>query len=77
MVDMHVHSWWSDGDRSVKELIQMAEEKGIRGIVICDHDTFSGASEVKEAALETGYPVSLGIEISCMDPVSRKQVHIL
>ena len=72
MVDMHVHSWWSDGDRSVKELVQMAEEKGIQGIVICDHDTFSGASEVKEAALETGYPVSLGIEISCMDPVSRK-----
>ncbi len=77
MVDMHVHSWWSDGDRSIKELVQMAEEKGIQGIVICDHDTFSGASEVKETAFETGYPVFLGIEISCMDPVSRKQVHIL
>lgn len=39
--DLHVHSCLSDGTMTPEEIIQEAEEKGIKCISITDHDTIS------------------------------------
>jgi DNA polymerase (family 10) len=35
--DMHVHSKWSDGDASIKEIARKAKEMGYRYVAVCDH----------------------------------------
>ena len=39
MVDMHMHTKYSDGDKSVKEILEMCEEKKLEYISITDHNT--------------------------------------
>lgn len=36
-VDFHLHSTWTDGKNSVKEIIQKAKEEGLHSIAITDH----------------------------------------
>ena len=38
MIDLHIHSTNPDGQYTVKEILQMAEEKGINTISFCDHN---------------------------------------
>lgn len=45
--DLHMHSTYSDGNMSVKELLEMAEEKGIQAISITDHDEIRQYEEIK------------------------------
>lgn len=77
MVDMHVHSYWSDGELSPMELIQAAREKGLDGIALTDHDTFAGVKELQEFGRKMDFNVYGGVEISCMDKKRKRQVHIL
>ncbi|WP_310605036.1 PHP domain-containing protein [Anaerosporobacter sp.] len=77
MIDMHVHSYWSDGEYSPYRLVQEAKERNLEAIVLADHDTFAGKEEMLEAGKELDFPVSMGIEISCMESESKKQIHIL
>ena len=72
--DLHCHSLHSDGEKSVKELLSLAKEVGLRGISITDHDTINAYDEniiSKEISLE----VVTGVEISCL--YEGKSVHIL
>lgn len=39
MVDIHMHTVYSDGDKTVAEILKMCEEKGLEYISITDHDT--------------------------------------
>lgn len=39
MIDMHMHTRYSDGDKTVEEVLRMCEEKGLEYISITDHDT--------------------------------------
>lgn len=39
MIDMHMHTLYSDGDKTVEELLKMCEEKKLEYISITDHDT--------------------------------------
>lgn len=43
MVDMHVHTNYSDSNGTVEELIKAAKDKGLSGIAITDHNTLDGA----------------------------------
>jgi len=43
MIDMHVHTNYSDSSGTVEEVIKTAKEKGLNGIAITDHDTLEGA----------------------------------
>jgi len=40
--DLHVHTIYSDGLFSPKEVINLARKKGLNGIAITDHDTVKG-----------------------------------
>lgn len=39
MIDLHIHTIYSDGDKTVEEVLEMCEEKKLEYISITDHDT--------------------------------------
>lgn len=39
MIDMHIHTIYSDGDKTVEEILKMCEERKLEYISITDHDT--------------------------------------
>ena len=39
MIDMHIHTKYSDGDKTVEEILKMCEEKKLEYISITDHNT--------------------------------------
>lgn len=39
MIDLHIHTTYSDGTNTVKEVLKMCEEKKLEYISITDHDT--------------------------------------
>ena len=39
MVDMHIHTVYSDGTKTVKEVLKLCEEKNLEYISITDHNT--------------------------------------
>lgn len=64
--ELHVHSNFSDGKSSVREIILEALRRGIEVISITDHDTIDGSMHAMEIAMEEKIPVVVipGIEIS-------------
>ncbi|MRX28367.1 PHP domain-containing protein [Kangiella sp. HZ709] len=42
MIDLHTHTYYSDGSLSPVELIDMAEQAGIKQLAISDHDSIDG-----------------------------------
>jgi predicted metal-dependent phosphoesterase TrpH len=75
--DMHIHSDWSDGSLSVREIARTAIAAGLEAISITDHDTMAGQEEALEEGARQGLTVIPGIEISAFDPESGRKVHIL
>lgn len=47
MIDLHIHTTNSDGELSVKEILKMSEEKGIKAISFCDHNVLGAYKEIK------------------------------
>ena len=39
MIDIHMHTKYSDGDKTVEEVLKMCEEKKLEYISITDHNT--------------------------------------
>ena len=39
MIDLHIHTTYSDGDKTVAEILKMCEEKKLEYISLTDHDT--------------------------------------
>lgn len=39
MIDLHIHTIYSDGDKTIEEILKMCEEKKLEYISITDHDT--------------------------------------
>jgi len=39
MIDLHIHTVYSDGDKTVEEVLKMCEEKNLEYISITDHNT--------------------------------------
>ena len=80
MIDLHVHSNYSDGSLSPTELIDLAVQKELSVIALTDHDTLAGINEAKKAAnskRNKGFEITLvpGVEISVF--YKGLDVHIL
>ncbi len=73
--DLHLHSIYSDGSFSPKELIEMAVNKGVKAIALADHDTVEGVEEMVEYGLEKGIEVIPAIEFSTFS--KQAEIHIL
>lgn len=74
-IDLHLHSYNSDGTRSPKEIVKKAEELGISCISLTDHDTVSGIEECMEACIDLDLTFIPGVELSTLH--KGKSIHIL
>lgn len=63
-IDLHIHSYFSDGTCSPEELIRLAQKNRLTAISITDHDTVAGIPDAFYAALNSGVEVISGIELS-------------
>ena len=72
-IDLHTHSTFSDGTFTPLQLVKYAEEKGLKGFAITDHDTTEGIKEAK--SIETNVEVISGVEISTR--YDKKEIHIV
>ena len=64
-VDLHCHSWHSDGIFSPKEMAQRAHDSGVTVWSLTDHDTDTGWQEASVACEELGIRFIPGVEITC------------
>ncbi|MCM3162153.1 PHP domain-containing protein [Metabacillus litoralis] len=63
-MDLHIHSVYSDGEWSPKEIIDDAKRKSISIISITDHDAIEGYVQGKDYANELGIKLLPGIELN-------------
>jgi|GEM_PF-4601944 len=63
LADMHLHSIYSDGELSPRQLVFKAKNAGLLGICLTDHETIDGASEFLNALREFGLKGFVGAEI--------------
>ena len=45
MIDLHIHSEYSDGSWSPREIVEDSMKKGLKIISITDHDVLAGYEE--------------------------------
>jgi predicted metal-dependent phosphoesterase TrpH len=64
MIDLHLHSTFSDGTYTPEQLVKMAKETGLKAISITDHDTVDGTQEAISAGAECGVRIVPGVELS-------------
>lgn len=74
-VDLHLHTYYSDGSDVPAVVVGRAKELGFSAIAITDHDTVAGVEEGREAAAEAGIEFLTGTEISAK--LGKSEVHIL
>lgn len=74
-IDLHTHSYYSDGSCSPKELIFEAKKAGLCAIALTDHDNTDGVAEAVNAGKKYGVEVIPGIEFSVKNEVG--ETHIL
>lgn len=73
--DLHVHSRYSDGELTPKELCVLALAKGLDGFALTDHDTIKGWREIPDLIEEYKINIVPAVEISTEK--DEKDVHIL
>ncbi len=79
-IDLHVHSCYSDGTMTPKELVDLAIENNLVAMALTDHDTVDGVAEALDAARDRNIQVIPGVELSCehtISPSRKKEIHIL
>ncbi len=64
LIDLHIHSTYSDGVLSPEAIVGLAQKKGLKAIAITDHDTVAGVTEAEKYGSRQGLEVISGIEIS-------------
>ena len=75
MVDLHSHTFESDGTDSPSSLIDKAAAAGVTTLAITDHDTFSAHPAAQARASELGIRLIRGVEISTK--ARNRSVHLL
>jgi hypothetical protein len=73
--DLHVHSTFSDGTNTPRELVSIAQNSGVCALALCDHNTVAGLDSFMEAGEGSGVSCVCGTEISA--DRDGTEVHIL
>ena len=66
MIDLHIHTKYSDGTWSLKKVLREAEKAGLEIISITDHDTLDAYFELEKLNIDKIYngKIITGIELS-------------
>lgn len=62
-IDIHIHTVYSDGYGTVRDILKIAKFKGLDGIAITDHDTLKGYFKTKSYNNGNGLLVIPGYEV--------------
>jgi len=74
-VDLHVHTYYSDGTFSPEEVLKKAKELKLAALAICDHDCIDGIKEAQEIAPKYGIEIIPGVEVT--SEKDGTEIHIL
>jgi len=74
-VDLHIHTNFSDGLMSPKQILELAKENDFALLSITDHDTLDGYREAKKIIHEYDFEMIPGVEVS--SHYKDKDIHIL
>ena len=74
-VDLHIHTTYSDGTFSPKDVVESARIKGLSAVAITDHDITDGIEDALKAGSKIGIEVIPGVELSC--DYNGTEIHIL
>ena len=76
MIDLHIHTTYSDGDKNITEILKMCENKKLEYISITDHNT---VKQYEDEALENNNifsgKVIKGVELNAV--FQNKNIEIL
>ncbi|MDD2495141.1 MAG: PHP domain-containing protein [Tissierellia bacterium] len=75
MIDLHIHSMFSDGTDSLEDIVNIAHNKNIPAISLTDHDTTLGVLDIIKIAKNKNIKVVPGVEISSVS--NGHLIHIL
>jgi predicted metal-dependent phosphoesterase TrpH len=73
--DLHMHSTNSDGRKTMRELVDLAQKNNVDIIAISDHDTVGDIDDAIKYGESKGITVLPAIELSTVE--KNKSVHIL
>ncbi len=78
-IDLHTHSYFSDGELSPLQMVKEAKKQNISVFSITEHNFISNNKEAKEFARYSGIKYINGIEISTTLRLSgiKKSLHVL
>lgn len=76
-IDMHLHSYFSDGELSPEELVKECKEADLEYIALTDHDNIQGITEAIAAAQKTGIQIVLPSSAEFTAEYNGKTEHIL
>lgn len=75
IIDLHVHSYVSDGSYRPAELARLAKDRGLAAWALTDHDNISGCPEAEEASAQAGVDFINGMELTaCFE---GRKLHIV
>ena len=74
-VDMHMHTYFSDGTMSPEEIVQKAKTREVGILAITDHNKLESWEELQKAAAKEGIVPIRGVEINAA--YKDKVLHLL
>lgn len=79
MIDLHIHTTYSDGSYSLKEILEEAQNKKLDIISITDHDCVKAYNELKNIDVKKIYKGNIitGCEFKCVFPEYKLPIEIL
>lgn len=75
LVDLHIHTFYSDGTMSPQEVVREAKRKNLKIIAITDHNTIESNGVFKEECEKNDIVGINGIELDCS--YGNKVLHVL
>lgn len=75
MIDLHSHTWFSDGLLSPQDLLDRAAARGINQLAITDHDSVAAHLTVSAADIPASVRLIPGVEISTL--WDNREIHIV
>ena len=75
MIDLHMHSTFSDGSLTPEQLVQRGQSLGLTAMALTDHDCTGGIDRFLEASGQYGVEGISGVEVSA--DVRSGTMHVL
>ena len=76
-IDLHTHTYYSDGSFSPKYVIDQAIERNVKYLAITDHDVIKGLKEAEDYSKNKPIKFIPGIEFSAKVNFSNDEIHLV